>query len=112
MSFTVRTITHTYLNADSTPASGKVTFDLSGTMSNGGTTIVPSEVVASLDVTGAISVSLAANDDTATLPTGVQWLATVRILGSTPVETAITVPSAGSGPVDLVSLYPTTPQVS
>ena len=112
MSFTVRTVTHTYLNADSTPASGKVTFDLAGAMTNGGTTILPSEVVAPLDSTGSFSVSLAGNDDTATVPTGVQWQATVRVLGSEPSTSSITIPSAGTGNVDLGTLLPSAHQVN
>lgn len=112
MSFTVRTLTHGFTNADGTACSGKVTFDLTDVMTNGAATIVPSEVDAPLDSSGAISVSLAANDDTGTSPTGVQWRATFRILGAEDETYLITVPSAGSGAIDLGSLLPGESQVN
>ncbi|HEX5347847.1 MAG TPA: hypothetical protein VFW64_12235 [Pseudonocardiaceae bacterium] len=112
MSFTVRTVTQTFANADGTPASGKVTFDLSGRMTNGGTTILPNEVTAPLDGSGAMTVTLAANDDTGTLPAGVQWRVTVRILGAEEESYFVTVPSAGSGSIDLGSLLPSAQQVT
>lgn len=81
-------------------------------MTNDGTTIVPSEVVAPLDSSGAMSVNLAANDDTDTIPADVQWEVTLRILGSDPISAFITIPSAGSGNVDLGGLMPGAPQVN
>lgn len=112
MAFTTRTITHAFKNADGTAASGKVTFDLSSRITNSGTTIVPVEVTATLDATGAMSAALVANDDAATTPAGSQWRVTLRILGAEPETYFITVPSAGSGSVDLGTLLPATPQVN
>lgn len=110
MSFTYRTITHAFLDADSSASVGEVTFDLTGPMTNGGTTIEPGEVTAPL-VAGALSVSLAANDDTGTVPTGQQWVTTLRFQGEDPISYLITVPSVGSGAIDLGSLLPGQPQV-
>lgn len=112
MSFTSRTIVHTFSQADGTTASGEVSFNLPLPMTNDGTTIIPSKVAASLNGSGAISVLLAANDDPDTLPTGVQWQVTLRIAGADPLEYSITVPSAGSGNVDLGSLLPSAAEVS
>lgn len=112
MAFTVRTITHTFTNADTTAASGTVTFDLTKRMTNGSTTIVPATVTGTLNDSGALSVSLTANDDAATAPIGAQWRVTFRILGSDQEQFYVTVPSAGSGNVDLGSLLPSAEQVA
>jgi hypothetical protein len=42
----------------------------------------------------------------------VQWQATVRVLGSEPSTSSITIPSAGTGNVDLGTLLPSAPQVN
>lgn len=106
MAFSQATITHTFTNGDSTPASGTVTFWLSKRMTNGTTTIVPAEVTSTLNVSGQLSVSLYANNDAGTSPTDAQWEVTLRILGAS-VEGPypITVPTGG-GTVDLGSLLP------
>lgn len=109
---TTRTITHSFLNADGTTASGRVTFNLSSRITNGTTTVVPVEVAAQLDASGAISVALVANDDAGTAPAGSTWRCTLRILGISEEESyAITVPSAGSGAIDLGTLLPGIEQV-
>ncbi len=112
MAFTVRTITHTFTNADSTPASGTIEFALTRRMTNGTTTIVPAVVAGTLNGTGQLSVPLTANDDGGTAPTGAQWRVTFRILGSDVEQFYITVPSAGSGNVDLGSLLASVEQVA
>ena len=113
MAFTSRTITHTFLNADGTAASGTVAFTLSGRMTNGSTSYMPaSKVTATIDGSGDISVSLPANDDTDTAPTGIMWQVTIDVAGAARTEQYfITVPSSGSGDVDLGSLLPSTSQV-
>lgn len=111
MSFTTRTVTHTFQNADGTPASGSVTFALSDRMTNSGTTVLPTEVVGSLNGSGQLSVVLTANDDAGTVPTGAQWRVTFRILGASEEVFSVTVPN-GSGTVDLGTLLPGAPQVA
>lgn len=106
MGFTMRTVTHTFTNADGTPASGSVTFSLTKRMTNGSTTYVPATITANPDSGGNISVSLIANNDSGTFPADSQWMVTFRILGSDLEEFPITVPS-GSGTIDLGTLLPT-----
>ena len=107
MAVTSRTITHKFTNADGTPGSGSVTFRLTKRITNGAQTYGPGTITATLDNSGNLSQSLLANDDTGTFPVDSQWLATFRVLGWDVEEFAITVPSAGSGAVDLGTLLPT-----
>lgn len=111
MSFTTRTITHTFENADGTPASGSITFTLLGRMTNGSTTIVPAEITASLDGSGNLSQSLTSNQDSGTLPQDVQWRVDFRITatGSPVTETFTIVVPPGPGSTDLGSLLPQQP---
>ncbi|HET6911118.1 MAG TPA: hypothetical protein VFH54_17450 [Mycobacteriales bacterium] len=111
MAFSTRTVTHAFTNADGTPASGSVTFALSRRMTNSGTTVMPSEVVGSLNASGQLSVVLTANDDPGTVPTDAQWNVTFRILGTAVEQFFIVVPT-GTGTVDLGTLLPGTPQVA
>lgn len=112
MAFTQRTVTHTFTNADGSPASGTVTFALTGRMTNGSTTIVPAaEVTGTLNATGNLSVTVTANNDTGTVPTDAGWMVTLRIAGAKQEEFLITVPS-GTGTVDLGSLLPAAGQVT
>jgi hypothetical protein len=108
VTFTTATITHQFQNADSTAASGTITFRLSGRMSQAGITIGPAEVTATLDGTGNLSKSLTSNVDAATVPQSTQWITTLRILGWELEEYAIVVPSGG-GTVDLFTLLPNSP---
>lgn len=112
MPFTTRQVTHTFSNADGSPASGSVTAALSKRMTNGTTTIVPAaEVTAALNSSGQLSMTLTANDDTGTVPTDAGWTVTLRIAGCNAEEFFVTVPS-GSGSVDLGTLLPSTGQVA
>lgn len=106
MAATVRTITHTFENADGTPASGTLTFRLTKRITNGAMTYVPATITANLTGTGALLVSLLANDDPTSFPLDSRWVVTFRILGSDSEEFVITVPSAGTGPIDLGTLLP------
>lgn len=105
MPFSSATITHTFMNADGTPASGSITFVLSGRMTNGTTTIVPAEVTANLNGTGQLSQALTSNVDAGTSPQTTSWTMTMRILGASQEVFSIVVPTGG-GTVDLGSLLP------
>lgn len=108
MAFTQATITHKFQNADGTVPTGTVTFALSKRMTNGGTTLVPSEVTDTLDGSGNLSVSLTSNNDVGTVPGDAMWLATVRITSPQPHTMGpypIAVPTGG-GTYDLFSLTP------
>lgn len=108
MSFSQTTITHTFTNADGTPASGIVEFVLSKRITNGSTTIIPASVSAPLDATGHLSQTLTANDDPGTVPIDSQWRMDLRLQGADVETFWITVP-AGTGTVDLGSLLPQQP---
>ena len=105
MALTQATVTHTFKNPDGTAASGKVSFELTKRLSNGTQTVVPGEVVAALDGTGAISATLYSTVDAGTVPTDSQWICTLRLLG-VGLETFSIVVPAGGGNVDLATLLP------
>ena len=110
MAFTTRTITHTFEAADGSGASGTITFALTKRMTNGTTTIVPSEITATL-TNGALSQALTSNQDSGTVPQDSQWRVDFRIStnGAPLTETYyITVPP-GPGSTDLGSLLPQQP---
>lgn len=110
MSFSTRTITHTFQAADGSGASGTVTFALTKRITNGSTTLVPSEITYTL-VNGSLSQALTSNQDPATLPQDSQWRVDFRITtsGAPLTETFyITVPP-GPGSTDLGSLMPQQP---
>lgn len=110
MSFTFASVTHTYLNLDSTPASGKVTFELSAAMRNAGTTFAPSlPLIVTLNSGGSLIAYLPANNDPGTIPDGVTYTVTEEIasMGSGTVgQTFSIVVPTGGGTVDLASLLP------
>lgn len=109
MAFTIITVTATYQKADSTPASGSVTFLASGTMrdTDSDVTITPAEITATLDVNGSISVELAANDGEFTTPRGITYEVTERIEDSNEAKSFITILSnSPDGTVDLADLVP------
>jgi len=111
VAFTQTTVTHGFVNADGTPASGSLTFSLLGRMTNGTTTIVPAEITANLDGSGHLSQALTSNEDPGTIPQNVQWRVDFRItaVGSPVTESFyITVPP-GPGTTDLGSLLPQQP---
>lgn len=109
MAFTEATVTHTFKNADGTPASGSIIFTLSERMTNGGVTIVPATVTANLNAEGKLSQKLTANNDTTTTPQHARWRVDFHIIGEPeppmPLEYFITVPTGG-GEVDLGGLLP------
>ena len=108
MAFTQATITHKFENADDTVPAGAVTFKLSKRMTNGTTTLLPSEVTATLDASGNLSASLTSNNDVGTVPGDALWIVTVRITSPEPLTIgpySIAVPTGG-GSFDLFSLMP------
>lgn len=108
MSFSVATITHTFQNADGSSASGTVTFRLTKRMTNGTTTVLPTEITATLSPTGTISQTLTSNVDSGTVPVDAQWICTIRVVPAQIEEYAIVVPTGG-GTVDLGTLLPNSP---
>ena len=109
MAFSQATITHTFQNADGTPGSGSVTFQLSKRMSNGTIDILPGEITANLNGSGVLSQALTANNDPGTIPTDATWIVTLRLLGDSTATYSIVVPTGG-GTVDLATLLPQNPQ--
>lgn len=111
MAFTYATITHSFLNPDGSAASGAVKFRLTQRMTNGSVSIMPGQsVTAAINgTTGAISQSLAANNDPDTVPQDVQWEVTIEQTGADVVSYYITVPTGG-GSVDLGTLLPSQQQ--
>lgn len=103
MAFTTVTVTGTY-DVQGNPASGTLTFTLTAPMSNSNVSVVPQPIRVTL-ANGSFSVSLYANDDTATVPQGVSWGVTEQISGAQPRDYFITVPSA-DGTVDISTLTP------
>lgn len=105
MAFTYPTITHHFVNADGTAASGKVEFSLSKRIANSGVSICPGVVPVAmpLDGAGAISGTLASNIDTSTDPQDSLWRVDLHILGAGDESFWIQVPT-GTGPFDLLSL--------
>ena len=108
MAFTQRKLTHTVQNADATPGSGSITFTLTKRITNGTTTILPSEITANLNAKGELSQELIANTDSETVPQDSQWRVDFRLLGDTQETFYITVP-VGPGTTDLGSLLPQQP---
>lgn len=105
MAFTSCTVTHAFQAADGTAASGTITFRLSKRMTNGTTSVMPTEITATLSG-GALSQTLTANNDPATIPVDAQYECTIRIGSAQLVGPySITVPTGG-GTVDLATLLP------
>jgi hypothetical protein len=111
MSFSQTTITHRWVNADQTAASGSIVFALSDRITNGGVSIVPaSEITVNLDATGSISQAVTSNLDSGTTPLDSTWNVYIRVAGASQEEQVIVVPSAG-GTVDLGTLLAEVQQV-
>ncbi len=113
MAFTSVTVTHSFANPDGSGASGNAMFLLSGRMTNGSLSYMPSAPVTSaFSSAGALSQALPANNDPATTPTGTTWLITINVAGAKPETYEIVVPyNAAGGTVDLGSLLPEAGQV-
>lgn len=89
MAFSAPLVTHTFVNADSTAASGSIEWTLGARMQNGTQSIVPSSITSNLDANGLLSQLITSNTDSGTVPTApgnTQWRVDMRILGSS-IET-------------------------
>jgi len=109
MAFTSITVTGTYEDPIGDPAEGRVTFKLTSTMRQpeGNLTIVPTDVVATLDGDGEFSIVLPANNDSGTVPSGVGYEVTERIRGAALNKYFISIDKdAIGGTVDLADLVP------
>lgn len=107
MAFTGITVTGTYEDPIGDSAEGRVTFKLTSTMRQpeGNVTIVPTDVVATLDGNGEFSIVLPANNDSGTVPSGVGYEVTERIRGAALNKYFISIDkNAISGAVDLADL--------
>lgn len=111
MSFTLVTITATYLESDNeTPCRGFVDFKLDRAIADAsGNRILPSaRKRAVLDDEGSIEIILAATDDVTTSPTGAVYLVSESILNA-PVRTFTMEVTAASGTIDLSEVSPAVP---
>lgn len=101
-------VTATFKNPDGSNASGTVTFTPSTTLQDTGAvaTIAQSTISAPL-VAGAISVTLAANDDPDLSPSGTTYTVVERVSGAPSRTYSVVIPSAApSGTIDLSALAP------
>ena len=112
--FSSTTVTHTFLNADSSTATGKVTFTLDDEMTNGVMSVMPTRFEVTLDGSGDISQALVSNVDTNTTPPppwNTRWRVDFHITGASQRTYWIVVPSGGLT-IDLFDLIPQMPQVN
>lgn len=111
--FTQTTVTHTFLNADDSVATGKLTFTLDDQMTNGTSTVMPTRFEVTLDGSGDITQLLYSNVDANTFPPppwNTRWRVDFHITGASQRTYWITVPSNG-GTLDLFDLIPAYQQV-
>lgn len=108
MSFTPILVTRQYTpQGSATPAAGTVRFTLSTTLDNNGTPIYPQPLIANLDNTGAIEITLYANNDIGTLPANSYYNVTENINGQKSRNYQVVIPyTATGGTVQLNSLPP------
>ena len=103
----VVTIAHSYTGLDGSASSGSVSFTLSGPLRNSGVTLPGGQPLVVTLTNGALSVSLPANDDPASIPAGTSYSVTERVTGASETEYPITVPATRNGlTIDLASLLP------
>jgi hypothetical protein len=108
MSFSTRTIVHTFLNPDGSDGTGSVEFTLTKRMTNSGTSLLPASVTSTLSPQGGLSQVLTANNDAGTTPADAQWRVDIRLASDSLETYYITVPT-GTGNVDLGTLLPDQP---
>lgn len=104
MAFTYITLTRDYDTADGLDPAGTVTFTPVVPMVNGTVTIVAAPIRALLDVDGLLSVSLAANTDPATTPSGTYYNVVEDIVGQARRSYAVVIPHNGGSSIDLGTL--------
>jgi hypothetical protein len=90
-------ITGSYSNPDSSPCTGYVTFLLSTPISQPGIVVQPEPIVVELGADGALSVTLYANNDPATVPTTSQYIVVEQTDGAANRQYTITVPYNAAG---------------
>jgi hypothetical protein len=97
MTFSTATLTHSFVNADGSPASGLVEFTLQQTMTNGSVTMAAStHVTAALDASGNMSQTLTSTQDPGTFSQGLAvWRADERVAGAPVRSSSFAVPSGG-----------------
>lgn len=106
MGFTMASVSHTYQNIDGTPGSGALTWALSQSMRNGGTTYSAGlPVVINLNSSGYFVLVLPANNDAGTIPDGTSYTVTEKIAGAELQTWSVVVPT-GAGAIDFASLLP------
>jgi hypothetical protein len=110
VAFSFATLTHSFVNADGSPASGSVEFTLQQTMTNGSVTMVAStHITAALDASGNMSQVLTSTLDPGTFCQGLAvWRADERVAGAPVRSLSFAVPSGGVS-VDYGALIQTPP---
>lgn len=103
MAFTQVTVSQDYTLADGTEPSGTVTFTPTAAMANGGVAVPAAPVVARLNSGGAISITLDANTDPATEPSGTAYKVD-ELINGIPRSYTVRVPHDQGGSVTLSSL--------
>jgi len=109
MAFTPITVTGELLSSTGEPGIGRVTFLATSAMRQPAenTTIVPTEITATLSASGSFSVVLYATNDTGTVPQGVSYEVTERVRGAALNKYFISIDkNAINGTVDLADLVP------
>lgn len=110
MAFTQIQVTGSFQSTTgSEPAAGQLTFTLTRPMSNSNVIVTPSPITATLDDDGSFNVTLVANDDPDTAPSGVWYGVTEQIIDGQPRDYFIVIPAAADGGiVDISTLMPGT----
>lgn len=109
----VITVTGTWLDPDSTPAAGEVSFVAGQTLSNqtDQVFVLTYDVTAVLDINGSISVDLPASNDPDWQPQGWTWTVSESIKGRPAIRRySVVIPyNAPGGTIDLTALSPVPP---
>lgn len=111
MPFTQVTVYGTYLQPNSIPATGSVTFTLTAAMTDGTTIIAAAPQQVNLDAHGQFSVPLYATDDPTTSPTNVLYHITEQINSGKLISRGFLVQLTHTlTTVDITDLAPVIPQ--
>lgn len=104
MAFTTVTITRDYDLATGASPSGRVVFTPSDWLVNSGVVVAAPGIATPLDPDGKISVSLVANTDPATAPTGSYYTVREEILGQPRRSYRVRIPHDAGSAIDLSTL--------
>ena len=103
--FTQVTVTGTITLSNATPASGAtVTFTLNTPITDGTQIVAPEPLSARCNSSGAFTITLNANDDSTTLPTGTYYTVTIGYGEQTLDSFSVIVPHAAAPTVNLFTL--------